>query len=239
MFDTAARHLVGLVIALLAVLASQADPARAQDLPGERMLPERLMGNRTSLGFAVGIAIPQAGFAEFAGVGVEATATLLVENRAGWLGLRVSGEGALFRSVDSPVTGGGRLTAGSRTASLDVGPEVMVSEGSLRPYGYGTVGGIFALVDSSIEGGINDASRPPTFSDVTYVFKVGGGLYIPVTTGERSIMLDLGTHLRWNGDTRFLRGDALTLTPTGQFDADPVTVGGRLLVFTVGAVVGV
>lgn len=230
---------MGAACALLATIHAPA--LRAQDpgpFGGPRRPPEMSIGNRASLGATLGVVIPQGELSEFAGTGVEVTAHLLLLNQGGWLGLRVSGSGALYDAVDSPVGGVGRLSVRSRTGTLDVGPQVMASRGSMRPYGFGTLGGTFALMDASIDGAVNPISQPSALTDVTYAFKLGGGFYVPLTHGERSISLDVGSHLRWNGGTRFVDGDRITVGPSGQVILDPTRVTTRALVFSAGVTVG-
>jgi hypothetical protein len=41
-----------------------------------------------------------------------------------------------------------------------------------------------------------------------------------------------------NGGTRFLRADGITVTPTGEVRADPITVGTNLFVVSLGVVLG-
>lgn len=205
---------------------------------GEPRRPEATIGSRTSLGVTLGVVIPQGKLSEFAGTGFEVTAHMLLLNDGGWLGLRVSGSGALYDAVASPVGGVGRLSVRSRTGTLDVGPQLVASHGSVRPYGYGTVGGTFALMDPSIENAVNPISQPSALTDVTWAFKLGGGFYVPLTHGERSIALDVGSHFRWNGGTRFVGGDGITVGPSGQVLLDPSRLTTRALVFSLGVTMG-
>ena len=226
-------------VAVLALLAAlNAPPLAAQGPLGDPTLADLSIGERTSLGLTAGVAIPQGEFGDVAGLGFELIAHVLVVNTAGWLGLRVSGAGALYGAVSSPVVGIGRLSSGSRMATLDLGPQIIAPSGAVRPYGYATLGGTFALTDPSIESGINSVAQPPTYSDVTHVLKVGGGLYVPLAAGARSISLDFGAHFRRNGDTRFLTGDGVTLLQPGELDLNPIFVSPKLLVLSLGVVVG-
>lgn len=238
---TAARRRVwlGAVTAYAACAAVIAtSPLAAQGPVGEPRRPDLWSGDRASLGLTAGLAIPTGEFRGVAGLGFELTAHLLLVNSGRWLGLRVSGSGAIYRAVSSPVTNVGRLSAGNRMATLDLGPQILAPRGVVRPYGYATLGGTFAVSDPSIEGWVDPLFQPPTYSDVTYVLEVGGGLYVPLTAGERSISLDLGAHFRRNGATDFLRVDGIALAQPNQLSLNPSAVGPKLVVLSLGVVVG-
>jgi hypothetical protein len=227
------------IAAVLAVtIAVHGQTLTAQVPLGDPLRPDLSIGDRTSFGLTAGVGIPRGEFDEVAGVGFELIAHVLVVNTAGWLGLRVAGAGAFYREAGSPVTGIGRVSARSRMATLDIGPQLIVPDGTVRPYGYATFGGTFALTDPSVESGIYSVSETPAYSELTHVFKVGGGLYLPLTAGERSISLDLGAHYRRNGDTRFLRADGVTLVQPGEVGLSPIALNAELLVLSLGVALG-
>lgn len=229
----AVRLAVGLILATTLVASSLA----AQGPLGGPPRPDLRRGDRVSLGLTLAVEIPRGDFDEYAGVGVGLSAHILVTNQAGWLGLRVSGEGAIYQSVGTPVVGVGQLSVGNRMGMLGVGPQFTVPTGPVRPYGYAAVGGVFVRTDSSISGLPNLLGEDPVYTDVTHMFELGGGLYLPLTSGARSVALDLGARYRWNGDTRFLGGRGVALNQ-GQLTLTPIRQSPRLLVLSLGAAVG-
>jgi hypothetical protein len=185
------------------------------------------------------VAIPRGDFDEFAGTGLELNAHMLVVNRAGWLGLRVSGAGAFYRAVGQGVAGVGSLHLSNRTGTLDVGPQVTLPSGSVRPYGFASLGGTYIQTESSITGLTNPLTQEdPVYNDVTHAFGLGGGVYVPLTAGDRSISMDFGARYRWNGRTRFLDGNGITLVSPGQLSLNPTRVSPRLLILSLGVAVG-
>jgi hypothetical protein len=230
----AARTVVVLVLAP----TLHASSLTAQEPFGPPAVPEFSLGDQLSLGLTAGVSIPRGPFAEFAGLGFELKAHVLVVNRAGWLGLRVSGSGVFFREADSPLYGGRSLSVRNRMGALDLGPQVIAPTGRVRPYGYGTIGGVFVLTDSSLDGLTTFQSYDPVFSEVARVVTLGGGMYVPLTEGSRSVALDFGAQYRWNGGTRFLDGGGINFGSLGQPGLDPIAVSPRLLVLSLGVEIG-
>jgi hypothetical protein len=220
------------VVVLLAALHPLA--LSAQDPLGD--FP-RSLGDRMSLGLTAGVSIPQGEFSDVAGVGFELVAHVLMVNEARWLGLRVSGTGALYGKVHSPVVGIGRLSTGSRMATVDLGPQI-IAPGVVRPYGYATVGLTLALTDPSIDGWAGGGFQQASYTDVAHVLKMGGGLYVPLTRGERSISLDLGAHYRRNGGIRFLTAAGVALAQPSELSLSPTALNPKLLVLSLGVAVG-
>jgi hypothetical protein len=233
--NAAARSLAVLALAAALHAASLA----AQDPFGDPPRPNFSTGDRISVGLTFAVAIPRGDFDQFAGTGLELNAHLLFVNRDGWLGLRVSGAGAFYQAIGQGVAGIGNLRLSNRTGTLDVGPQVTLPWGPVRPYGFASVGGTYIRTDPSITGLTNPLTQEdPVYNDVTHAFAVGGGVYVPLTTGDRSISLDFGARYRWNGRTRFLESNGITLVSPGRVTLNPTRVSPRLLILSLGVAVG-
>ncbi len=227
------------MLATLLAALSQA-PLAAQRPTDGLLTPEVTLLERLWGGLTLGVQIPRGELGDFVGVGYELRANLLVDLVSdGLLGLRLSGTGTYFpdQSVGTPVSGLGSVSVGNRSVSLDLGPQVTVPSGPLRPYGFATVGAAFIRTSHSLGGSLSPDPYAPDYSDLTHVLSLGGGFYIPVSSGDRSIALDLSAQHRWNGDARVLGENSVTPGVSG-FLFDPIEVGADVFVVELGVVVG-
>jgi opacity protein-like surface antigen len=193
-------------IAALAMLASSG--ARAQDLP--------LQPLRASAGLGLTYAQPVGEFADFIDRGFGLTGHFKLNlDRAGVIGLRADGGFVVYGSETKRVcfssTVGCRIevdvTTTNNIAYLNLGPEIAVPGGPVRPYANASIGFSYFATQSSLEGTNqnDDIASTTNFDDATFAYQLGGGLRIPVSSGRTPVAIDLGVRYNTNGRVEYLR----------------------------------
>lgn len=123
---------------------------------------------------------------------------------------------------------------------LGVGPQLMLPNGTVRPYLNGSVGLSYFWTESSLEG--SNSSQPFTstrnFSDAVFATTAGAGVYIPVRRGRQPISLDFGARYHWNGETSYLREGSITDNPDGSITITPIKSRTDLVTYHIGVTVG-
>lgn len=170
-------------------------------------------------------------------------------DRDGWLAVRVEGGMLIYgyetQRVPLSSTLGGRILVDMNTtnniAFIGVGPQVGVPDGRLGPYVNGYAGYSFIWTGSSVSGTWDREPFAETtnFSDWTFSYGGGGGLYVPLRRGPRPISLDLGVRYQNNGRAEYLLEGGIRDNPDGSVTLFPVRSDTDLLTFRVGVSVGV
>lgn len=116
------------------------------------------------------------------------------------------------------------LTTTNNILTYAIGPQLMATSGSLRPYINGFVGGAYFFTQSSLSGTGNDGqsfAQSENFHDNVLSYGGGGGFLIPISAGRAPVAIDIGARYLHNGTVRYLRegdihedGNTVTYTPT-------------------------
>lgn len=201
----------------LALLAPTLAFAQARE-PALRS-PSRAFG-----GIALLIAQPRGDFDRYVNPSFGLGGELLWKlDRRGILGLRVGGGYITYgrERVREPAFGGRiavDVTTNNNILLAGVGPQLGLPTGRIRPYITGTAGLGYFFTQSSVRG-TNDSQQfasTKNFSDFTFSWSAGGGLYIPLRGGARPISLELAARYHWNGETSYLRKGSIEENPDGQ-----------------------
>ncbi|HET9982944.1 MAG TPA: hypothetical protein VFQ38_05140 [Longimicrobiales bacterium] len=201
-------------------------------------------------GAAVIVAQPVGAFADNVDVGFGLGGHLLVgAARGGALALRldagVVNYGRTTKEVCFSSTVGCRvkldLTTMNNIAYGQIGPQVMVPTGRVRPYANAGIGVSYFGTESSVKGtsgGQDDFARTTNFDDATFAWGAGGGLVIPVSFGRVPVSIDLGARYHGNGKVEYLREDGITDNPDGSISIHPTRSNADLVTYQVGVSIG-
>lgn len=132
------------------------------------------------------------------------------------------------------------ITTSNNILAASVGAQVTSPAGPLRPYLNGTVGLGYFFTQSSLSGRYTDEAfdSRTNFQDVTYAWTGGAGLYIPVTTGNTPVSIDLGARYHANGRARYLREGSIEETSGGGLTYTPIESETNLVVYQLGVSIG-
>ena len=121
-----------------------------------------------------------------------------------------------------------------------VGPQLTMSRGPVRPYANGSVGLAYFLTQSSLDGsaGLSPFARASHFDDVTFAATGGAGVYVPISTRDRLVAIDLGASYHWNGRASYLREGSVRNGSDGSLTINPVRSKANLLAVHLGVSVG-
>lgn len=133
------------------------------------------------------------------------------------------------------------VTTENAIGSLALGPELMLGDGSFRPYLQTSVGSSQFVTTTSVwsSGSTFPFASTENFEDYTYVLTGGGGLRI-VVSGERPhpFALDLGGRYVRHGLTTYLREGGVRQGPGGEVLIEPIRSKTNLMTFHLGVTVG-
>lgn len=233
---------IGSVAAVAALLAG-AMPVAAQDVEAGRP-PVVYVGVQGVYARAVGE------FRDYIehGGGLNANITFPV-TRQSPLALRADGGFIVYGSETRRVCFGGGvgcfieldLTTTNTIAYLNVGPQLMVPTGAVRPYVNAAIGGAYFATTSSVEGsGNNDQFASTTnFDDLTFAWNAGGGLLIRIAGGSsRPVFIDFGARYHGNGEVEYLKKGDISEGPGGTLIIEPTRSEANLLSFQLGVSFG-
>lgn len=133
------------------------------------------------------------------------------------------------------------LTTTNSIAYVNIGPQLMVPRGAVRPYANAAIGFSYFGTTSQVEGssGSEPFASTSNFSDVTFAWTTGGGLLIPVSTGKSPIAIDMGVRYHSNGQVEYLKKGDITDNPDGSISYEPTRSEANLLTFQIGVSVGI
>ncbi|MEX1183290.1 MAG: hypothetical protein WEF86_08630 [Gemmatimonadota bacterium] len=134
------------------------------------------------------------------------------------------------------------LTTTNSIAYGNIGPQLMVPSGPVRPYANAAAGFSYFGTTSEVEGS-NEQDEPfassTNFDDVTFAWAAGGGVLIPLSSGRTPILLDLGARYHGNGEVEYLKEGDITDNPDGSITYDPTRSEANLWTFQIGVSVGI
>jgi hypothetical protein len=236
------RRIAALTLGVLALVAS---PVRAQDAPDQRPV-------RARAGAAFTIAVPAGEFSDYVGTGwgVNGHFTIGLAGE-GALGLRLGAGyinyGRETRTVCLSQTVGCRITVDLTTSNdiayANLGPELALPVGPLRPYANISAGFSYFATVSSVKGTGNtsgeDFARTTNFGDFTFAWQAGTGLRIALPWGRTPISLDFGLRYHANGEAEYLREGGIIDNPDGTITLNPIRSEANLVAINIGVTAGV
>ena len=137
---------------------------------------------------------------------------------------------------------GGRLdiTTSNNILSVGVGPQLTAPGPGVRPYVNGTVGFSYFSTATTVKWRYSDEAVDEwtDHSDIVGAWSAGGGLLIPLSSGARSVMLDLGASYLGNGKAEYLREGSVTRDETGEVYFTAIRSRTNMVVYTIGVSIG-
>jgi hypothetical protein len=133
------------------------------------------------------------------------------------------------------------LTTTNSIGYLNIGPQLMLPDGPVRPYVNAAIGGSYFGTSSSVDGvdGNDDAFANTTnFDDITLAWTGGGGLLISLSRGRTPVLLDLGVRYHGNGEVEYLKEGDIQDNPDGTITITPTRSEANLLTFQIGVSIG-
>lgn len=206
---------------------------------------------RAIAGGGLVIAQPVGEFADFidTGVGIGGQFVLRLD-RAGVIGLRADGGFIIYghekKTACLSATVGCRIEVDVNTSNniayFNVGPELALPHGPVRPYVNGSVGVAYFATNSSASGhrsGSASFAETTNFDDATFAWQAGGGVRVPLGLKRVPLFIDLGARYNTNGTAEYLREGDIEDQPDGSIVLNPQRSETNLLTFQVGVSVGV
>lgn len=132
------------------------------------------------------------------------------------------------------------LTTTNNILFAGIGPELVLSDGDVQPYVYGTAGISYFVTSSSLDDqdGYGPYLQTTNYSDAVYGLKYGGGLRFRMGGRDKPIFLDLGVERHDNGIANYLtRGDVVD-NPDGTVTLYPNRSDADLTSFRLGITIG-
>lgn len=133
------------------------------------------------------------------------------------------------------------LTTTNSIAYLNVGPQLMLPDGPVRPYLNAAIGGSYFGTSSSVsgtDGNDEDFASTTNFDDVTFAWAGGGGILVRLSGGATPVLLDLGIRYHGNGEVEYLKKGDITDNPDGTITISPTRSDANLLTFQIGVQLG-
>jgi opacity protein-like surface antigen len=231
-------------VAVLAAALAGGAPAGAQVVQGEWPTPVVFGGIQGMYGKPVGE------FQQYVQHGGGLNMNVVwTPYRGGPLGLRADGGFIVYGSERQRVcfssTVGCRvqldLTTTNSIGYLNVGPQLMLPRGPVRPYANAGIGISYFGTTSQVEGTRESEPIASTtnFDDFTFAWASGGGVLIPVSSGRNVVMLDIGARYNGNGQVEYLKKGDIQDHPNGNISFTPTRSQANLWTFQVGVSVGI
>lgn len=133
------------------------------------------------------------------------------------------------------------LTTTNSIAYLNVGPQLMVPTGAVRPYINAAIGGSYFGTTSSVDGvdgNDDDFASTTNFDDITFAWNAGGGVLIRLSSGRTPVLLDLGVRYHGNGEVEYLKEGDIVDNPDGSITITPTRSEANLVTFQLGVSIG-
>jgi hypothetical protein len=133
------------------------------------------------------------------------------------------------------------LTTTNSIAYLNVGPQLMVPTGAVRPYANAAIGFSYFATTSQVEGTQSDEAfaSSTNFSDVSFAWLGGGGLLVRLASGHTPVFLDIGARYNANGQVEYLKRGDIQDNPDGSITFTPTRSEANLVTIHVGVSVGI
>jgi len=153
----------------------------------------------------------------------------------GSLALRVEGSwmtyNARFQSYG--------VTTLSQIASLGAGPQLTLGKGTLRAYGFATIGGSMFWNTASYQGCGCYGSDWYKNGRSTVTTSAGAGVMLALSTGRTPIYIDAGARGLRHDKVTYVPANGLTQNPDGSYSAQQVTTQVDMRVYQIGVSIGI
>ncbi|HSJ33388.1 MAG TPA: hypothetical protein VK933_18250 [Longimicrobiales bacterium] len=133
------------------------------------------------------------------------------------------------------------LTTTNSIGYLNIGPQLMLPAGPVRPYINAAIGGSYFGTASSldgVDGNDDDFANTTNFDDITLAWAGGGGLLVSLSRGATPVLLDLGVRYHGNGEVEYLKKGDIQDNPDGSITITPTRSQANLLTFQIGVQIG-
>jgi hypothetical protein len=151
-------------------------------------------------------------------------------------------------SIEGPAFGSGsgalpehHARTSASTDWVEIGPQLMIPIGLLRPYVRGSLG----FSDLGTDWSVGTAADPSaivkdtTFDSFAALLTGGAGLLIPLTRGSNNVpFLDVGASVHHAGPTQHLSPDRIEALPDGTIRLHPHSAATTRLVYHIGFSIG-
>lgn len=233
----------------LRLLTAALLPALARGQEPRGLVPLQ-QPSRATLGVTFMVSDPQGEFGTYVGAGYGIMVDIVPKlDHAGVLGLRVElgflEYGRETKSACLSYTVGCRVTVDVTTSNdilvLGLGPQLMATSGTVRPYATGTVGLAYFFTHSSVSG-TSDTSPfadSENFHDAVFALTGGGGLLITVRKGPKPIFIDANVRYHHNGRASYLRKGSIVDNPDGSITITPITSQTNFVTYRLGVSIGI
>lgn len=182
------------------------------------------------------------------GYGAQASYLLRLDHR-GFAHLRgdvaLLGYGVERKHVPLSATIGGRIRVDVSTTNyvlpLSIGPELMWPTGPVRPYVNAGLGAQVFYTQSSVSGSDDtdyDFASTTNQSDWTSTWVAGGGVFLPLSTGNTPVSVDLGVQYVAGGRAQYLRPGSIQDVSATQISITPFESNTHLALVHLGLRIG-
>ena len=132
------------------------------------------------------------------------------------------------------------LTTTNSIAYLNVGPQLTLPHGPVRPYANAGAGFSYFGTSSTVEGSGDTEPFASTnnFDDITFMWAAGGGVMIRLSEGRTPVFLDLGGRYNGNGRVKYLKKGDIQDNPDGSITITPTESEANLWQFKLGVTIG-
>jgi hypothetical protein len=123
----------------------------------------------------------------------------------------------------------------------NIGPQLMLPTGAIRPYVNAGVGFGYFATTSGIDGSSDnsDFAHTNNFDDATMAYAAGGGLLIRLSSGKVPVLLDVGARYNSNGSVEYLKKGDIHDNPDGTITFTPTRSEANLVTINLGVSIGV
>ena len=132
------------------------------------------------------------------------------------------------------------ITTSNNILSMGIGPQLMAPGPGVRPYVNGTYGFSYFSTGTELKWRYADEAVDSwtDFSDAVTAWTGGGGLLIPLGSGTRPVLLDLGATYHGNGEAEYLREGSISRDESGETHFTPIRSRTNMVVYTIGISIG-
>jgi hypothetical protein len=122
----------------------------------------------------------------------------------------------------------------------EVGLQLEVPRGPVRPYVNGGIGYSYFFTESSVSGDddFDPFASTRNFDDGSFTWGAGGGLKIPLSQGSTTFALDMGARFHNNGTVDYLTEGSIVDRPDGSIDIFPTRSAAHIVTYFVGVTIG-
>jgi hypothetical protein len=219
---------IGIAVLSLALVAGT--------LPAQRSAL-REVRDEGSLGLTLVVAQPLGEFRRHGDVAAGLTGFAVAALGKGGVGLRIDGAYLVY---DADYRGYG-VSTNSSIGSLAVGPQITVGQGSVRLYGFGTVGGSLFWSSVSYPGGCGCYDSQDFMLDghFTTTTQLGTGMLIAVSRRRTPVAIDLGVREVRHARVGYVPAGGIQDNGDGSYTVQRVETPVQLRVFQIGVSVGI